>query len=59
MAFDQDAVDEAVRVLQPQIDALQTQIDDLNTQTLLQKPQGYVVRYPDGTSDAYDLVASV
>ena len=49
MAFDQDAVDEAVRILQPQIDALKAQI-------ATQKPSSYVVHYPDGSKETFELV---
>ena len=55
MAFDQDAVDEAVRLLQPQIDDLKAQIAGLTVQI----PDGYMVDYPDGTKAVYQLVPAV
>lgn len=58
MSFDQDAVDEVVRLLQPQIDELKAQINALSTQSGLTKPAGYNVNWPDGTSDTYNLVPS-
>ena len=51
MAFDQDAVDEAVRILQPQI-------DELKTQVVVSQPVKYVVHYADGVVVTYDLVPS-
>lgn len=55
MPFDQDAVDEAVRVLQPQIDELKAQLAALTTQI----PIGHTVEYPDGIKAVYQLVPMV
>lgn len=55
MAYDQDAVDEAVRILQPQIDDLKAQIVGLTTQI----PIGYMVTYPGEITAVYQLVPTV
>ena len=55
MTFDQDAVDEAVRILQPQIDDLKAQITGLTAQI----PTQHTVDYPDGTKAVYQLVSAV
>ena len=55
MAFDQDAVDEAVRIFQPQIDELKAQIAGLTAQI----PTGHTVDYPDGTTAVYQRVTPV
>ena len=54
MAFDQDAVDEAVRLLQPQIDELKAHLDGLTAQI----PDRHTVEYPDGTNAIYQRVTS-
>jgi hypothetical protein len=51
MPFDQDAVDEAVRILQPQI-------DELKVRPAGKQPVKYVVYYDDGTVDTFDLVST-
>ena len=48
MAFDQDAVDEAVRILQPQI-------DELKARPAGKQPVKYIVHYDDGTADTFNL----
>ncbi len=58
MAFDQDAVDEAVRLLQPQIDELKAQIADLTASPTLQIPDSHIVNYPDGTAAIYERVVA-
>ena len=50
--FDQDAVDEAVRILQPQI-------DELMARPAGKMPVKYVVTYDDGSVDVFDLVPVV
>lgn len=49
--FDQDAVNEAVRILQPQIDELKALRVGVGKQ-----PVKYVVHYDDGTIRTFDLV---
>ncbi len=53
--YDQDAVDAAVAVLQPQIDALQT---DAHVPVAVRNPVRYIVEYDDGSRDVFDLVPS-
>ena len=48
MAFDQDAVDEAVRILQPQIDDLKARPAGMNSVKL-------VLTFEDGTEAVYLL----
>jgi hypothetical protein len=50
--FDQDAVDEVVRILQPQI-------DELKARPAGKQPVKYVVIYNDGSTDTFDLVLVV
>ena len=51
--FDQDAVDEAVRILQPQIDELKAEA------AASLQPVKYQITYADGRVDTFDLVSSV
>lgn len=47
--WDQDAVDEAIRILQPQI-------DELKARPVAKRPVRVVQYYDNGTFDTFDLV---
>lgn len=53
--FDQDAVDAAIAVLQPQIDVLAAA---QQTPTNVRNPVKYIVMYDDGSQDVFDLVVA-
>lgn len=61
MAYDQDAVEAAVAVLQPQINDLQAQIFDLANNTVggVPLPNEYIIRYPNGDERIFELVEVV
>ena len=50
-SFDQDAVDEAIRILQPQIDAIVAA-----PSSTPRNPVKYTIEYDDGSVDVFSLV---
>ena len=62
MAFDQDAVDEAVRISRlradAQIDELQRQIDELKARPVFRRVVRQSLGFDDGPDDVYEIVVT-
>ena len=53
MAFDQDAVDEVMRLVQPLLDAIEQSVLAINQAQ--EPPNVHIMRWADGTEAIYDL----